>query len=145
VAWHRYRIGEKVQLLYGGTTRFSTAELYEIVRLLPETDGEFQYRIKSTEGSHERVAKESELRNGEPRPIAQFSRQVVGFAARGFLLTPKRNAPDPRRFSRGPGPTDREVGAVFAGPNPSGEPLGLRGFLAAVQCLASFPPTLAGG
>jgi hypothetical protein len=62
VAWHRYRIGEKVQLLYGGTTRFSTAELYEIVRLLPETDGEFQYRIKSTEGSHERVAKESELR-----------------------------------------------------------------------------------
>ena len=62
MAWHRYRIGEKVQLLHGGTTRFSTAELYEIVRLLPETDGEFQYRIKSTEGSHERVAKESELR-----------------------------------------------------------------------------------
>ena len=66
VAWHRYRIGEKVQLLHGGTTRFSTAELYEIVRLLPETDGEFQYRIKSTEGSHERVAKESELRKVRP-------------------------------------------------------------------------------
>ena len=62
VAWHRYRIGEKVQLLHSGTTRFSAAELYEIVRLLPEADGEFQYRIKSTEGSHERVAKESELR-----------------------------------------------------------------------------------
>jgi hypothetical protein len=62
VARHRYRIGEKVQLLYDATTRFSTAELYEIVRLLPETGGEFQYRIKSTEGSHERIAKESELR-----------------------------------------------------------------------------------
>jgi hypothetical protein len=62
VPWHRFRIGERVQSLHGGTTRLSTKEIYEIVRLLPEAAGEFQYRIKSTEDSHERVPKEGELR-----------------------------------------------------------------------------------
>ena len=35
---------------------------FEIVRLLPPRDGEFQYRIKSIDEPHERVAKESLLR-----------------------------------------------------------------------------------
>jgi len=34
---------------------------YKVVRQLPETDGELQYRVKSTRESHERVVKESEL------------------------------------------------------------------------------------
>ncbi len=33
-----------------------------LVGVAPETDGEFQYRIKSTEGTHERVAKETDTR-----------------------------------------------------------------------------------
>ena len=35
---------------------------YTIVALLPERDGAFEYRIKHSKESYERVAKESELR-----------------------------------------------------------------------------------
>ena len=35
---------------------------YEITKKLPERDGEFEYRIKSINEPHERVARESELR-----------------------------------------------------------------------------------
>jgi len=35
---------------------------YEITKKLPEHDGEFEYRIKSINEPHERVARESELR-----------------------------------------------------------------------------------
>ena len=36
--------------------------VFEIVRLLPPSEGEFQYRIKSADEPHERVVKESLLR-----------------------------------------------------------------------------------
>lgn len=36
-------------------------ETYEVVRKLPEEQGVFQYRIKSTADGHERVVLESEL------------------------------------------------------------------------------------
>jgi hypothetical protein len=39
-----------------------TAELFEIVQELPESDGEYQYKIKSLDEPHLRVAKESQLR-----------------------------------------------------------------------------------
>ena len=35
--------------------------VYEIKRMLPERNGEFQYQIKSINEPHERVARESEL------------------------------------------------------------------------------------
>jgi hypothetical protein len=35
---------------------------YTIIKTLPEREGEFGYRIKSVAESHERVARESELR-----------------------------------------------------------------------------------
>ncbi len=34
---------------------------YQIIRLLPETEGEFQYVIRSANEDHERIARESEL------------------------------------------------------------------------------------
>jgi hypothetical protein len=34
---------------------------YQIVRRLPESEGEFHYVIRSTQEDHERVARESEL------------------------------------------------------------------------------------
>ncbi len=34
---------------------------YQIMRLLPATEGEFQYVIRSANEDHERVARESEL------------------------------------------------------------------------------------
>ena len=34
---------------------------YKIIQLLPPEGGDFQYRIKSADEAHERVAKESQL------------------------------------------------------------------------------------
>jgi hypothetical protein len=62
MAKHRYQIGEKVRLLTGAAVHFATIEVYEIVQQLPESDGEYQYKIKSLDEPHLRVAKESQLR-----------------------------------------------------------------------------------
>ncbi len=62
MATHKFRVGEKVQYLAGAAVRFATAEVYEIVQQLPESDGEYQYKIKSADDPHLRVAKESQLR-----------------------------------------------------------------------------------
>ena len=34
---------------------------YEVIRQMPETGGEFEYRVKSMNGVHEHIARESEL------------------------------------------------------------------------------------
>jgi hypothetical protein len=60
MATHKFRVGERVQLFAGRGVR--TAELFEIVQELPESDGEYQYKIKSLDEPHLRVAKESQLR-----------------------------------------------------------------------------------
>jgi len=62
MAMHKFRVGEKVQLLAGQGVRFGTAEVFEIVQQLPERDGECQYKIKSLDEPHLRVAKEYQLR-----------------------------------------------------------------------------------
>ena len=57
---HKFHIGETVQLspsmlrkAYGG--------VYQVTKKLPERAGEYEYRIKSINEPHERVARESEL------------------------------------------------------------------------------------
>jgi hypothetical protein len=63
MATHKFRVGEKVQFLAGqGALLSTTAEIFEIVQQLPERDGEYQYKIKSVDEPHLRVAKESQLR-----------------------------------------------------------------------------------
>jgi len=63
MATHKFRVGEKVQSLVGQGVRVATAEVFEIVQQLPESDGECQYKIKSAR----RAAPES----GERKPVAQ--------------------------------------------------------------------------
>ena len=58
MATHKFRVGRKVQLV----DRYAPVGDYEIVRQLPESNGEFQYRIKGSHEAHERVVKESQLR-----------------------------------------------------------------------------------
>jgi len=62
MAPHKFRVGEKVQFLGAQGVRFATAEIFEIVQQLPESDGECQYKIKSLDEPHLRVAKEHQLR-----------------------------------------------------------------------------------
>ena len=59
MATHKFRVGERAQFLAGAAVRFATAEVYEIVQQLPESDGEYQYKIKSADDPHLRVAKKA--------------------------------------------------------------------------------------
>jgi hypothetical protein len=57
-AMPRFRVGQFVHLIAGGRAR--TRDTYEVKRVLP-SDGEPQYRIRSTLDPFERVALESEM------------------------------------------------------------------------------------
>jgi len=57
----KYRDGQTVTLLPSRARRTPT-DRFEIVRLMPvERGAVFQYRIRSTQDGHERIAMESEL------------------------------------------------------------------------------------
>jgi hypothetical protein len=58
---HKYSIG---QLVHAAGARFAdrTDGVHEIIRLMPESSGEFGYRIKNTTGGAERAVGESEIR-----------------------------------------------------------------------------------
>jgi hypothetical protein len=58
----KFHIGQLVEFRPNKSAPISSARgAYEITKLLPERDGEFQYRIRNAHEEHERVAAESEL------------------------------------------------------------------------------------
>ena len=57
---HRYRIGQLVRLSSGNSPDRSSGS-YKILRLLPETHGEFHYRIKGVHNQTERAVRETEI------------------------------------------------------------------------------------
>jgi hypothetical protein len=57
---HKFRIGQLVQLIPG---RNVPGGSYEVTKRLPESRGEFEYRIKSMNEPHEQVVRESELQD----------------------------------------------------------------------------------
>ena len=58
---HKYSVG---QLVHAAGTQFAdrTSGIYEVIRLMPEYDGEPSYRIKNTASGIERAAGESQIR-----------------------------------------------------------------------------------
>jgi hypothetical protein len=56
----KFRIGQLVQLI-PAISRNVPRGSYEVTKKLPESRGEFEYRIKSMSEPHERVVRESEL------------------------------------------------------------------------------------
>jgi len=56
---HKYKIGQTVFLT--PFDRNVPGGAYVVTRKLPDRDGEFEYRIKSMQETHERVAPESQL------------------------------------------------------------------------------------
>ena len=59
---HKFHIGQLVEFWPKKGAAISAARgAYEILKQLPERDGELQYRIKSSVEEHERIALESEL------------------------------------------------------------------------------------
>ena len=57
---HKFHVGQLVQLI-PSISRNVPGGSFEITKRLPERDGEYEYRIKSMNEPHERVARESEL------------------------------------------------------------------------------------
>jgi hypothetical protein len=57
---HKFRIGETV-ILRPSANRNVPGGVYEVTKQLPHNGHEFEYRIKSSNELHERVAQESEL------------------------------------------------------------------------------------
>ena len=57
MATHKFSVGQMVEMM--PEHAFSPRGVFEVVRLLPPRDGEFQYRIKSVDEPHERVVKEN--------------------------------------------------------------------------------------
>ena len=60
MAEHKFKIGQLVYFQLGKQGRTPPGH-YQIIRRLPESDGEFHYVIRSTYEDHERVAREGEL------------------------------------------------------------------------------------
>jgi hypothetical protein len=58
VTGHKFKIGQLVNYL----GRDRAYGVYQVTQLLPPEGNVFQYRIKNINESHERVAKETELR-----------------------------------------------------------------------------------
>jgi hypothetical protein len=58
---HKYSVG---QLVHAPGTRFAdrTSGIYEVTRLIPESCGEFSYRIKDAASGTERAEGESQIR-----------------------------------------------------------------------------------
>ena len=57
-ASHRFAIGSRVRLVH---LRNAVPGLYEILGLLPEREGELQYRVKSEREPYQRIIKEDQL------------------------------------------------------------------------------------
>jgi hypothetical protein len=60
-AEHRFKLGRSVLLQSTAFNRDAARGAYEVIALLPEREGQFEYRIKSRGEPHERVVKESDL------------------------------------------------------------------------------------
>jgi hypothetical protein len=57
---HKFHVGESVTLR-PAISRNVPGGVYEVTKQLPHNGREFEYRVKSANEEHERVARESEL------------------------------------------------------------------------------------
>jgi len=58
---HKFKVGETVKYTTGPLGPGSVTDVYKVTQLLPPHGDDQQYRIKSANEPHERVAKESQL------------------------------------------------------------------------------------
>jgi hypothetical protein len=58
---HRFSVGQTVYFTARSMGRTGTSGSYKIIKCLPSDGEDYQYRIKSSEETFERVAKESQL------------------------------------------------------------------------------------
>lgn len=68
---HRYSLGQTVRLKGRIGLPGKSPEIFEVVGLMPPRDGTFQYRIRSEEERHERVALEDDIETVAADPSKQ--------------------------------------------------------------------------
>ena len=61
MAAHKFKVGQKVALVWGRVAGPGVPGKFEIVRTLPESGGNNLYRVRSLADGHERVVMEPEL------------------------------------------------------------------------------------
>lgn len=61
MARHKFKLGQTVSILRGRRDARLSSDRFEVVRLLPESAGDNQYRVRSKHDGHERVVVESQL------------------------------------------------------------------------------------
>lgn len=61
MARHKFKLGQTVSILRGRRDARLSGDRFEVVRLLPESAGDNQYRVRSKHDGHERVVVESQL------------------------------------------------------------------------------------
>ena len=81
---YKFKIGEMVFLKPSRNLNNSRGA-YTVIRKLPEHDGEFEYRVRSSYEEHERVVRESQMRAlapARPSPEADERDQRVTWRVR---------------------------------------------------------------
>jgi hypothetical protein len=58
---HKFKLGQTVSIVGGRRQGAPPPGRFEVVRLLPETAGNNQYRVRSKHDGHERVVMETDL------------------------------------------------------------------------------------
>jgi hypothetical protein len=89
---HKFGVGEKVDFVPAFHQRSAPTTEYQIVRQLPDHNGEFFYQIKSAREPHDRVVGESQL----VRPVSQVKRAPPRATKRRAKTSAKRVPPRSR-------------------------------------------------
>jgi hypothetical protein len=89
---HKFIVGEKVDFVPAFHQRSAPTTEYQIVRQLPDHNGEFFYQIKSANEPHDRVVGESQL----VKPASSIKRPPPRAAKRRAKPAAKRAPARPR-------------------------------------------------
>jgi hypothetical protein len=91
---HKFSIGEKVDFVPAFHQRYAPTSEYQIVRQLPDHNGEFFYQIKSDREPHDRVVGESQLARpiAAAEPVAASPKPRVGSTRKRKSASPARGA-----------------------------------------------------
>jgi len=60
---HKFKVGQMVDYKPGQRGLLAGGQAYQILKCLPQENGQYLYRIKTKPESFERIARESELDN----------------------------------------------------------------------------------
>ncbi|WP_439598318.1 hypothetical protein [Falsiroseomonas sp.] len=61
---HRYAVGQRIQFIPGRFDGSAPSGAYTVLRQLPNDAADREYRVKNARDGHERIIRESQMRQG---------------------------------------------------------------------------------